>query len=298
LDFITISLISFFAVVSAFLPPLLDGVERKVRAKIQSRIGPPTVMQTWYDLRKLAVKELKMPLGGELAVLTVFLSLITSVSSIAYLTYVLITSTLNPLSIATLIVLITASHNLTLLSSVSTSNPFSIVGSYRNVTLLLVNEFGFMAGFIATLYALVRLSTNPTPLSFLAYALGLAALIISTYVGCGRLPYDIHEAEPELASGALIEFSGVALGTYLYTHLMMRYVFSLLVAYAISTLIIGFTNALVVIAVLALLTSIIYILYGVVAAMLGRTRVDLGVRTLFTLYVSLTLCLVVAWLFA
>ncbi len=298
MDVITIASMFFFTILSTLLPPLLDGVERKVRAKIQSRVGPPTVLQTWYDLRKLTVKELKAPLGSELAVLTIFLGLIISIASIAYLTYVLITATLNPLSIATLLVLITASHNLTLLSSVSTSNPFSIVGSYRSVTLLLVNEFGFMAGFISTLYALIRLAVNSSLLSFLTYLLGLTTLIISTYVGCGRLPYDIHEAEPELASGALIEFSGPALGTYLYTHLITRYVFSLLVAYSILTFAMKFSNALIGVIVLALLTSAIYILYGVVATMLGRTRVDLGVKTLFILYVSLTSCLVILWLFA
>jgi len=46
------------ALFGAWLSILLDGVERKIKARIQSRIGPP-VTQTLYDLLKLLEKEVK-----------------------------------------------------------------------------------------------------------------------------------------------------------------------------------------------------------------------------------------------
>ncbi len=68
--------------VGSILPVILDGVERKLKARVQSRIGPP-ITQTLYDLLKLTIKESK-PLhtapfiyfSVTSAVLTMMLSLV------------------------------------------------------------------------------------------------------------------------------------------------------------------------------------------------------------------------------
>ncbi|MEM0014260.1 MAG: NADH-quinone oxidoreductase subunit H [Zestosphaera sp.] len=278
-----------------FLPPLLDSVERKVRAKIQSRIGPPTLLQTWYDLIKLCVKELKIPASGEPSILLTSLSLIASITALYLVMYsaILLPSSLSPITLASLLILITASHSLTLMASATTSNPFAVIGSYRGVFLALLNEFGIISGSILAIYTGFGLATNYTLSNLVVYLLSLSILLVASYVGGGRLPFDIHEAEPELASGVLIEFSGKLLALYIYVHLLTRYVLSLLVSVALITPFTSSSSILILLSATVVTSLLLYVLYGVTAALLGRTRVDIGIKSLLTYYAVVLIALVI-----
>jgi len=272
------SLISalILSAVSLFIPPLLDSVERKVRAKVQSRIGPPTLLQTWYDISKLLRKELKMPRGSELSAVLIILALVAIVVAV-FLPFISIAfHAATPL--ISFIIITSAVHMLLFYASTATSNPFAVVGTSRAVALIIINEVALIS------YALFLISqwrciyVKPAPV-----LMALVGLLISCYVASGRIPFDIYEAEPELASGSMIEFSGPLLGLYIYVHTSERYFYSLLPA-AISALIIfgegSIHSAMTAFAVAVLL----YIVYGIIAAILGRTRVDIGVKTLTFLY--------------
>ncbi len=297
MEALAIALLSLLLMsILSFLPPLLDGIERKVRAKIQSRIGPPTLFQTWYDLLKLGVKELKIPISGESAAFLIILSLLVTLMSLYAVVYVVLTLTTNVdlIVLAMFLVLVAASHSLGLVASATTSNPFALIGSYRSILLTVLNELGLVVGSFFSILSGLRLVTNYSISTLIIYLSSLAILLIATYVSSGRLPFDIHEAEPELASGILIEFSGKLLGFYIYTHLLMRYVLSLLVAIALATPFITSLPTLLVVFPMSLLLSMcFYLAYGVVAALLGRTRVDIGVRTLFTYYLLVLIVLVI-----
>ncbi len=296
MEALTILLSLLFTSVLAFLPPLLDGIERKIRAKIQSRFGPPTFLQTWYDLLKLGVKELKIPLSGESAAFLVMLSLIITLIALYAVVYVALTLSINIdfIVLAMLLVLVAASHSLGLVASATTSNPFALIGSYRNILLTILNELGLVIGSVLSILLGLRLVTNYSILTLATYLLSLAVLIVATYVSSGRLPFDIHEAEPELASGTIIEFSGKILGFYIYAHLLARYVLSLLVAVAITAPFTAvFSPIPAIFPATLLLSACVYLAYGVVATLLGRTRVDIGVRTLFMYYLLVLIVLVI-----
>lgn len=291
-----ISLSLLFAFILSFLPPLLDGIERKVRAKIQSRFGPSTFLQTWYDLLKLGVKELKIPLSGESATFLIMLSLLVALMSLYAIVYMALTLTTNIdfVVLAMFLVLVATSHSLSLVASATTSNPFALIGSYRSVLLTVLNELGLIVGSFLSILSGLKLATHYSISTLATYFLSLAILFVATYVSSGRLPFDIHEAEPELASGVLIEFSGKILGFYIYTHLLTRYVLSFLVAVALITpLITFFPSVLVAFLTSLLLSMCFYVAYGVVATLLGRTRVDIGVRTLFMYYFLVLIVLVI-----
>ncbi|MEM0086196.1 MAG: hypothetical protein QXD37_04040, partial [Zestosphaera sp.] len=83
-----------------------------------------------------------------------------------------------------------------------------------------------------------------------------------------------------------------------YSHLLIRYVLSLLIAVAlISPLTLFFPSLLVAFLISLLLSTLLYIAYGVVATLLGRTRVDIGVRTLFIYYlIVLTVLVIFTWI--
>ncbi|MEO3993074.1 MAG: NADH-quinone oxidoreductase subunit H [Desulfurococcaceae archaeon TW002] len=297
METLTIALLSLlFTFILSFLPPLLDGIERKVRAKIQSRIGPPTLLQTWYDLLKLGVKELKIPLSGESAAFLVMFSLLVTLMSLYVVVYVVLTLTtsIDSMVLDMFLILVATSHSLGLVASVTTSNPFALIGSYRSMLLTVLNKLGLVVGSFISIYSGLKLVTHYSISTLIVYLSSLAILLIATYVSSGRLPFDIHEAEPELASGTLIEFSGKLLGFYIYTHLLMRYVLSFLVAIALVTPFITSLPILSVAFPISLLLSVcFYLAYGVVATLLGRTRVDIGVRTLFTYYLLVLIVLVI-----
>ncbi|MEM2020745.1 MAG: NADH-quinone oxidoreductase subunit H [Zestosphaera sp.] len=283
------------AALFALLPPLLDGVERKVKAKIQTRYGPPTVLQTWYDLMKLWVKELKIPTSGESSFLLVSLSLLTAITALYPLAYMIVTlhTQLDPLLLALPLTLVASSHGLMLITSISTSNPFAVIGSYRSMFLTLLNEFGLVSGSVIAVYTGLRLASNHTLSTAMTYLLSLLILSFSTYVGGGRLPFDIHEAEPELASGVLIELSSKLLALYIYTHLLMRYVLTLLMSVAFIAPLTPVITTPTALPVTLLISFILYIAYGIIAVTLGRTRVDIGVKTLFIYYLVTLIVLVI-----
>ena len=53
---ITLLASAIFAVVAGVLGCLLAGIDRKITARMQGRVGPP-ILQPYYDVRKLLSKE-------------------------------------------------------------------------------------------------------------------------------------------------------------------------------------------------------------------------------------------------
>ncbi|MEM1561145.1 MAG: NADH-quinone oxidoreductase subunit H [Ignisphaera sp.] len=270
-----------------FLPPLLDGIERKIRAKIQTRYGPPTILQTWYDIIKLSSKELRIPPTLHYSLFLFILSLSLSITTLYLLSYILISFDIYTLTI--IVVLIISTHSLLILVSTLSSNPFSIIGVFRGLTIDIVNEMGFIASI--PLYYLSIKTFDLSVKSFILLLFSILFIFIVSYVGSKRLPYDLHEAEPELASGSIIEFSGPMLAIYLYLHLIDRYT---VIALPITM---GIGMGLAVTPFISLffihvIAALVYIIFGAVAALLGRSRIDIAVKTLMLIY----LLIVIAWI--
>uniref|UniRef100_A0A7C5TJY7 Hydrogenase n=1 Tax=Ignisphaera aggregans TaxID=334771 RepID=A0A7C5TJY7_9CREN len=263
-----------------FLPPLLDGIERKIKAKIQTRYGPPTILQTWYDILKLSTKELKMPPTFQFSAFLLVLAFSLSIATIYLLSYIIIS--LDIYSIALIIVLILSIHSLTAFISTLSSNPFSLIGIFRGLTIDIINEMGFITSI--PLYYLSIKTFNLSIKSLLLLILSTIFVFIVSYVASKRLPYDLHEAEPELASGSIIEFSGPILALYLYIHLIDRYTITVLpIAIGLSS--IGLSTPLYITMILIHIIAIgIYLLFGVIAPLLGRSRIDIAVKTLMFIY--------------
>lgn len=288
-----VSLIVISFIIIVLLAPVLDGIERKIKAKLHSRVGPPTILQSWYDILKLFSKELVLPEGGYLVPILVGL----------LYTLVLVTLILmpygfpNPLTlglpdIILLLVLIIALQLLWSASSLVSGNPYATVGVFREVGLGLVNEFFLALGLIAV--ALVTGSLGFAGLAHmapprLAYALILLSLAIACYVASGRIPYDIGEAEPELASGVLIEFSGPILGLALYAHYLKRAILYGLVANLIVLPLYPILGP--VFSVIAFLATMIvlWIVFAIISIVLARSRIDLAPRGLLKIYLPLAI---------
>jgi len=265
------------ALASLILAPVYDGVERKVRAAIHSRIGPP-ILQTWYDVIKLFNKETVVPLGGTWSALITVLELAVLASSTALLMIVADVG-LSPGGlywVITFAVLVSVTSTLTILRSVSQNNVYSVVGGFREFSLVLSAEpFLIVSVFLLMSGAGSQVSRSAA----------VATAIIASYVTSGRIPYDIAEAEPELSAGVNIELSGSLLGVATLSATLKKFVSASLTSLVIISLT-GLSGLESLVAV-ALLTPATWIAQAVLSVMLGRSRVDLAVKflyaTLFTL---------------
>jgi len=253
-----------------FLAPIYDGLERKLRAAVHTRIGPP-VLQTWYDLVKLFSKELIVPEGGSWCVLSVVLELVALVASVALLSYVPLTVSSGTVGaeVVAFIVLLTVATALTIARAVSQNNVYSVVGGFREFTLALSSEPFLIFSYLAIATGGER---------FVLKLSSLLILAISAYVVSGRIPYDIAEAEPELSAGVNIELAGPLLGIATMSTVLKRLLAAELTAMALA-LVAGFEGYQALALALAL-TPAVWVVHALVSILLGRTRVDIAPKTL------------------
>ena len=203
----------------------------------------------------------------------------------------------NPLTlglpdIILLLVLIIALQLLWSASSLVSGNPYATVGVFREVGLGLVNEFFLALGLIAV--ALVTGSLGFAGLAHmapprLAYALILLSLAIACYVASSRIPYDIGEAEPELASGVLIEFSGPILGLALYAHYLKRAILYGLVANLIVLPLYPVLGPIFSIIAFLVVMMVLWVIFAIISIVLARSRIDLAPRGLLKIYLPLAI---------
>ena len=197
------------------IAPLLDGLRRKITARLQNRVGPP-VTQSWHDVLKLFSKEVILPeSGGILFVMVPVLTLVLSLAMFATMSTVTTQAPILDGGIVFIELVVLSAFTFALAGSAS-GNPYGVVGGSREVILATVVE----PSMIASLVSLVMLRGSTT----LDYsASGYVALIPLLFSGLayflcllaesGRTPFDVAEAESEITGGPLIEFSGPSLGT-------------------------------------------------------------------------------------
>jgi formate hydrogenlyase subunit 4 len=282
LNYILIPLIAFYAII----PLILDGLERKLKAALQSRIGPP-ITQTVYDVLKLLlVKETKNQPTLPYVTLTLLSSMVMGLLALYYVTlYIVQGDIINMFYALALLAVFTSTHTVTPLL---VPNPYSYIGGMREVMLAVVNEAAFITSI--SLYTIILQKTlveRVTWVSILIMLLVAIVAFISSYATSSRVPFDIAEAEPELASGVFIEFSGRILALNIYNLLLRRLAAKFLVLAPTVILISG--HGLISLILVLLLTPLIWALYTTIAVVLGRSRVDIAPLTLAKIYITLLL---------
>ena len=279
------SLQVIYVVLAVLIAPVLDALERKIKAKIHSRIGPP-ILQTWYDLRKLFNKELVLPQTAFPLLLIVSVMLGLCVLALLAIPAGIPFALFSDLDIPFLLVLIASIQGLTIAASVVSDNVYAVIGGFREFALGIINEVALITAIILIFVStgLTSFAKMPEAVIKPSYIPVLILLLASAYVASGRIPFDIGEAEPELASGILIELSGPALGTAIYSILLKRFVCASLSALALTLPLVRLLNPLASYAIFTALTIIMWIIHGIVAVLLGRSRVDLATKALVFAY--------------
>ncbi len=199
--------------IALLLSPLYEGVLRKVRAAIHSRIGPP-IIQPYWDLLKLLGKEDLRTGGG-----AVYASLPPLVlGSLLLLATLVPMGAAPPLSFAgdmiAVLYIAAMSSVLVMLNAFASGSPYAYVGSSREMMMALSVEpvlaialtvGAFKAGTLA-LGGMVAFQVQNGPSISMTIA-GLA-FFLALQAQCGKLPFDIAEADQEIMGGPLVEQSG------------------------------------------------------------------------------------------
>lgn len=286
------ALLPSYVISIVLLIPIIDGFERRIKARIQSRMGPP-LKQTYYDLVKLFRKELLIPnTASKLFLLAPFISISTSIAALIFIPYTLNSSIGFEGDLILVIYLMIFASVAMLLGGLASGNPFTEVSSSRELTLVMASEL-FLGLTIATLVvkygslSLVKISTAIviSPSVILAYM----ALAYYAFIKSSRTPFDIAEAEPEIASGYAIEYSGPLLAIITLSNLIRRFITSsLFTVISLGPLITLLTTSIAddalritVNAVLTISLSIVtYLALGAVSTIYGRYRVRHAVEVI------------------
>ena len=220
---------------TAIVGLLASGIDRKVTARLQYRIGPP-LYQPVIDIVKLLGKETLLPDGSPkiffLITPLIGLAGVTLVSTLLWL------ATLNPNvgfigdMIVVLYLLVLPALSL-VLSGFASNNPLASIGSSREMKLILSYELPFI---LALVVPIIKTGGTLTIGGILNYqaangitvrsASGVIAFIVAIVcmqAKLGLVPFDIAEAETEIIGGPIIEYSGAPLAVFKLTKAMLLF---------------------------------------------------------------------------
>ena len=230
----------------AVIGGLLSWYDRKITARVQFRKGPP-LLQPFYDFFKLIlVKETILPKHG-----SAFVFLLAPLLAVFGATMAGVFILLPLFNISTgfrgdllvIFYLLTLPSFSYILGSLASGNPLAAVGSSREMKLIISYELTFLLIIAAVIMksgqhfdldTVIETQKNGTP--FIGSISGVLLFIAAVFCIQAKLalvPFDMPEAETELASGIYIEYSGppyamIKLAKYIMLFILPAFVIALL----------------------------------------------------------------------
>jgi len=208
------------ALILLLIAPVYSGFSRVLRAKIQTRKGPP-LMQNYLDIAKLMKRqEVISEQAGWVFRATPYISMAAML--VVALIVPLLAAVPQPAIVGDLILVVylfAIPRIFFSLAGLDTGSTFGGIAARRElliaaliepVLLLVVFVLALMAGSTNLGTISYKVATGTLPLS-MAFLLGMAAFAFAVFVEMGRLPFDLAEAEQELQEGPLSEYSGRSL---------------------------------------------------------------------------------------
>ena len=298
---------------------LMAGIDRKLVARMQRRVGPP-ILQPWYDFVKCCAKETIIPRCAKKAIFigAPYLGLACLIVIALFIPVGSYGSAFTAgADLVVILYLLTIAGVTLIIGASSTGSPYAGVGLSREMVAMISYELPFVlvllavgrvAGADSGLGCTFSLSTIAAyqaangPL-IAHWALIPAAIAMLLVIPCevGSHPFDIAEAETEICEGALAEYSGHPLGVFRLSHYVKMYIMTaLFCAMFLGGITVGLAGTVgVVVDVLIFL-----VLCGVVSficmtlphAVCARLRVDQVFKFYWTVVAGLAaLSLVMVW---
>ena len=225
-----------------FISLLFEGIDRKVHARMQKRIGPP-IIQPFYDFIKLFNKERIVPMTASSRIFTT-IPIIAVAASILGATIPL-TSLLLETSVGgdliLVLYLLAMSSVMVMVGGSSSGNPYGAIGFSRKTTMLIAYEMPMLISIVSVAlkcnslayYDVVSVQINSKLL--LAFASPSMAVAAATFLLCmpaavDTVPFDISEAKTEIVHGPFVEYGGPFLALFNLAKAASKFALTLLVA--------------------------------------------------------------------
>ena len=221
---------------------LLSGLDRKLVARMQKRVGPP-VIQPLYDFLKLCGKENIIPRQANRKVY-IAAPVIANVCLILTNLFLPLnahyTAFQGTADLVVVLYLLTIPAVCILLGAAASASPFAGVGMSREMVSMMAYELplvivlfavarkagsGTEGGITFSLQQIMKYQAeNGTMIAH--WALIPAALALLFVIPCeaGSHPFDVAEAETEICEGTLAEYSGFPLALFELAHSVKAFV--------------------------------------------------------------------------
>ncbi len=205
---------------------LASWIDRKVTARVQYRVGPP-LLQPFWDIVKLLGKETLIPAGASRA--TFLLAPVAGLAGVMLVSTLLWVNDFHPDrgfmgDWIVALYLFTIPSITIIIGGFASRNPLAGLGSSREMKLILSYELPFVlavlvavikSGFAIRLGGLLTFQAqNGVTAGSLSGILALVVGIICIQAKLALVPFDIPEAETEISSGTMIEYSGPPLALF------------------------------------------------------------------------------------
>ena len=211
---IDIILAIVFVLVAPVMGGLVSGIDRKITAHMQGRVGP-SIFQPFYDVGKLFEKE--NAVVNETQIFYV----------VCYIVFIAFTGALFFAGGDLLLVIfaLTLAQIFLVLGAFAANSPYSYVGAERELLQIMAYEpmviLTAVGMFVATRsFNVADIATSTTPVVLLIPGIFLGFLYVLT-IKLRKSPFDIstsHHAHQEIVKGLTTEFSGPSLGLIEIAH--------------------------------------------------------------------------------
>jgi formate hydrogenlyase subunit 4 len=236
---------------------LYRGIDRKLVAHMQGRVGPP-IVQPFRDVRKLLMKENIIPDGAISWLFNAapFLALISTGSLLLFIPLFGQPALLGIYGDVILVLYLLIIPSLAfVVGGFASSSPYATVGAQREMIIMMSYEAPLAVVVLGIAWRIGQVTaTNPFLMSTIAQypiwnllgpvgvvgaLLMLLTLIVVTVGEAAKVPFDIAEAETEIAGGLLVEYSGRNLSLFylsdvIKTFAMASLVVALFIPYNLS----------------------------------------------------------------
>ena len=292
---------------------LLCGIDRKLVAKMQKRVGPP-ILQPFYDFFKLCGKETIVPATASK---TVFLAApIVGLAALVVIQLFIPIFNFSAFSgmadIIVILYLLLIPALATIFGGAASGSPYAGVGLSREMVTIISCELPLVLILLAigkTVGAAMGTGVCFSMAQISEYQIMNGSLILKGSMipaavamllvipgETGSHPFDTAEAETEICEGLLTEYSGAPLGVFKLSHaIKMLTVTSLFVALFLGGVGTGIVvlDALIVFAICVALTAVSM---SLVHAVTARLKIEQVFKYYWTVVSGLALIsLVLAW---
>jgi NADH-quinone oxidoreductase subunit H len=275
---------------SVVMGGILSWSDRKITARVQFRKGPP-FLQPFYDLGKLFYKETILPKYGSR--LTFLAAPVFALFSATMANVFILLPSIFPGSgfrgdLIVVFYLLTIPSLTYIIGSLASGNPLAALGASREMKLIISYELAFILALTViviksdmSLRIADIIAVQQEGGAFIGSISGILLFIVILFVNQAKLalvPFDMSEAEAEIAHGVFIEYSGSAYAMVK----MARYIMLFALPSLLVTLLMGGFNLSgigILWSVLKLL--LILLLITLIRNTNPRVRIDQAMRFFF-----------------